>query len=101
MPMLRTEQSVAVLEQEHPNMPEFWRGQFMTIICINDDRKRNSSASNTSWYLHDDSHIWLFHLSGHGLVPLRCSRISEGPLYVHWGACKYGKEAETMGYTGM
>ena len=21
-------------------------------------------------YLHDDSHIWLFHLFGHGLVPL-------------------------------
>ena len=23
------------------------------------------------WYLHDNSDIWLFHLSGHGLVSLQ------------------------------
>ena len=38
----------------------------------NSDRKRNDSAidNNDIFYLRDDSHIRLFHVSGHDLVSL-------------------------------
>ena len=40
---------------------------------------RSDSAINYRCYLHDDSHIQLFHLSGNGLVLLWMDK--QGPLY--------------------
>ena len=80
MPMLRMEQGSCTRSLEHSKMLEFrpfeaWKGRNTTIICTDNgqhDRKETAVLIMIHYrrYLYDDSHIWLFCLSGHGLVLL-------------------------------
>ena len=47
----------------------------MTIVCTDMDSMTRSDSANNRRYLHDDSHIQLFHLA------MVCRWISKGPLY--------------------
>ena len=46
----------------------------MTIVCTDMDSMTKSDSTINRHYLHDDSHIQLFHLSGNGLVLLQMDK---------------------------
>ena len=57
---------------DHPKLEEVKIRRLFVPTMDNSDRKRNNSAidNNDIFYLRDDSHIQLFHVSSHDLVPL-------------------------------